>query len=137
MYNHTLYAYIIDPVVSSPPLISSTSVTSFTDNIMSTAPIFSDLYIVSTHFMSPTPPSKLYWQMHLHIQSNYHYVLLPSFVLIFYIEPTVRSLSFVISNTFVISSSRSSFVEVVLAQQLKQFHLIMPHIFLYTRQISL
>ena len=72
------YAYIIDPVVSSsPPLISSTSVTSFTDNIMSTAFISSDLYIFSTHFVTPTPSSKLYLMANdnflkcIYIQPNY------------------------------------------------------------------
>ena len=72
------YAYIIDPVVSSSPsLISSTPVTSFTDNIMSTASISSDLYIFSTHFVTPTPSSKLYLMANdnflkcIYIQSNY------------------------------------------------------------------
>ena len=43
------YTSTIDPVVSSSsPLISS----------ISTASVFSDLYISSTHLMSPTPSSK-------------------------------------------------------------------------------
>ncbi|XP_019863892.1 PREDICTED: uncharacterized protein LOC109593089 [Amphimedon queenslandica] len=57
MIQHLSTGYMKNQVVSSSsPLISSTSVTSF--NIMPTASISSDLYISSTHFMSPTPSNK-------------------------------------------------------------------------------